>query len=279
MIEFAGSRFGWWLVALSLVFLFSQCTESSLSSSVVTDPSLLQINLLIMRQDGNDVSRSATVEAYVRDRDGKPVANNSIQLKVNGTALRLNQGATNYYGAFPYYELKDSSIRIAGNQDYIVTVVMSNGRTFELGRIRTQPDLTADHLAIPLTHQRNQPLTIQWNNVEPHNYLVNLWHQCLGEGSTSELKIFKIREKKDPHGNVVQEERSVAETDYLNQRLGSGKGNFVLPKSYLEGNDTDVNALGVSVSSTETVKADEPFLPGSTITSQREGLYRIDVTN
>ncbi|RIV21540.1 hypothetical protein DYU11_19255 [Fibrisoma montanum] len=255
------------------------CSNSPLSTEEVTDPSLLQVNFLITRRDGNDIGKSSTIEAYVRDQKGKSVANAAIKLKVNGKALRLNNGSVNYYGAFPFYELRDSSVEVKGNTDYVFTVVMTDGQEHTLGRIRTQPDLTSDRLVIPAKLRRNQALTIQWDGVEQQNFFVSLWKRCLGEGSRSELKIYKIKETTDKWGNVVQEAGSVDEADYLNTPVRSGSGTYAVPLSYLAGPQDDYSALGIAVTSTETVKVDDHFLPGSSITSQREGLYRVEVTN
>lgn len=255
-----------------------RCGNSDLSTGPLTNPAQLQVNIVVHRRVFEDGSFSNFIKGYVKDASGKTIANPAIQLRVNGQALRLNGGSTNYYGAFPYYELvTNSNTAIQSNKIYTFTVVMTDGTEHLLGRIETQPDLDASQLALPAAHSRSQPLLLRWRDIDANNFWLSLWKRWQNETSYNELLVSKISEKKDKWGYTVKEGGSSDQADYITLKIGSGNGSHMIPRSYFEGPQTRFNALSLMLNSTKTVNVSRPFLNGSSLSSERTRLYRIEL--
>ncbi|WP_460978110.1 hypothetical protein [Spirosoma knui] len=256
-----------------------RCSTSSLSTGAVVDPSLLRINVVISRSMSYGGTLTESIEGFIRDKSNKTVANRDIQLKVNGKPLWLNNGSSNYYGAYPYYQLVNSEVAVEADAAYTVTVVLTNGKEYKVGTIETQTELTPGLFSPPIKHSKQQPLSLQWQGLEPHNWFVAQWKKWQGESSVTELKISKSSMLVDPWGHVQYERGSADDADYLSTHIGSGQGTFTIPESYFKGPLQRFNTLDLLVDSEKNVKADDPFLAGSAITSSRRGMYRIAITN
>lgn len=262
---------------LALILLM-RCGTSDRSTGPLTDPAQLQVNVVVHRRVFEDGSFSHFIKGYVKDALGKTIANPAIQLRVNGQALRLNGGSTNYYGAYPYYELATKSdTAIQGNKVYTFTVVMTDSTEHLLGRIETQPDLGTSHLALPAAHSRSQPLLLHWRDVETGNFWLSLWKRWQNETSYHELLVSKISEKQDKWGYPVKEAGSSDQADYITLNIGSGNGSHMIPLSYFEGPQTRFNALSLMLNSTKTIDVGHYFLKGSSLSSERTRLYRIEL--
>jgi hypothetical protein len=262
-----------------LSLLFTGCNTSPLSTGGVVDPSLLRVNVLISRSVSYGGHVNESIEAYIRDKNNKTVANHEIQIKVNGKPLWLNNGSSNYYGAYPYYQLVDSSLEVEADATYTVTVVLTDGKEYSLGTIQTQPELTPASFSPPIKHSKRQPLRLQWQDLEPHNWFVTQWKKWQGERSVTELKIMKSSMLVDKWGSVQYEQGSADEADYLNTTVGSGEGAYTIPESYFEGPLPSFNTLDLFIDSEKNVDADGAFLEGSALTSSRRGIYRVTITD
>lgn len=262
-----------------LSLFFMRCGNSSLSSGAVVDSSQLRVNVNLSRSTDYDGAVTESIEAFIRDTKGTPVANPQIQVKVNGRKLALNKGSSNYYGTYPYYQLGYPPMPLQADTPYEITLVLTDGAVYTLGTIETQPDLTRARFAPPARHTRLQPLTLNWQDLEPHNWLVSRWKRWQGETSTTVLKISKSTRTTDAWKNVVYEGGSPNEADYLTTILKSGAGDYVIPATYFQGPTKAFNTLELLLISEKSLSVGKPFLAGSTISSSRTGLYRIDLTN
>lgn len=269
------TRYCFFVLALTLLMC---CGTSDQSTGPLTDPAQLQVNVVVHRRVFEDGSSSHFIKGYVKDAMGKTIANPAIQLRVNGQALQLNGGSTNYYGAFPYYELvTKSDTVIQSNKMYTFTVVMTDGTEHLLGRIETLADLDASHLALPAAHSRSQPLLLRWRDIESGNSWLSFWKRWQSETSYNELLVSKISERKDKWGHRVKEDGSSNQADYITLIIGSGGGSHMIPLSYFEGPQTRFNALSLMLNSTKTVDVSRPFIKGSSLSSERTRLYRIEL--
>jgi hypothetical protein len=262
---------------LSLALLLMRCGRSDLSMGAVTDPSLLQVNIVVHRRvcyDGN----SSNIKAYLKDQSGNTVVNRAIQIRVNGRPLRLNSGSSNYYGAFPFYELSvgsDESVR--GGETYVFTLILTDGKEYEVGRIQAHPDLTTRQLALPPDHSRKKPLQVNWQGVEPGNYWLALWKRWQGETTHSQMTVSKVNETKNQWGSLIEEDGSADQADYITIDVGTGSGSHLIPVSYLKGPKARFNALSLMLTSIKTIKITESFRAGSDITSEHSTFYRVNV--
>ncbi|GAB2559714.1 hypothetical protein GCM10027190_06940 [Spirosoma areae] len=229
-----------------------------------------------MRPDGEVTER---IEAFIRDENGKPVANPQIRVNVNGKALALNNGSSNYYGAYPHYQLTDPSLPVSPDAPYAVTVVLTDGQAYRLGTIQTQPAITPARFSPPAKHARQQPLTLNWLDLEPHNWLVSRWKSWQGETSVTTLNLAKSNRTTDEWNNVHYDGSSPDQADYLTTAVGSGQGDYTVPVSYFQGPMNPFNTLEVLIASEKSVKVNKPFLDGSALSSSRTSMYRIEVTN
>lgn len=256
-----------------------RCSNSSLSSEAVADPSLLRVNVNISRSKDYDGAVSERVEAFIQDANDKPVANRQILVTVNGKVLQLNNGSSNYYGAYPHYQLAYPSLFTKGDGAYTVTVTLTDGNEYTLGTIQTQSDITPDRFSPPLTHARHQALTLTWHELEPYKGLVSRWKSWQGEEtSTTELKVSKCNRIMDEWNNVQDQPGSMDEADYLMTAVSSGDGAYTIPASYFLGPVNRYNTLDVLIISEKSQIIKKPFLSGSTISCKRTGMYRIKVT-
>ncbi|WP_338874855.1 hypothetical protein WBJ53_04465 [Spirosoma sp. SC4-14] len=266
-------------VFLTLAFLMMRCGRSDLSTGSVTDPALIQVTIEVHRRvcyDGN----SSSIKAFLKDGAGKTIANKAIQIRVNGKPMRLNNGSSNYYGAFPYYELlADSPETVLGGATYAFSMVLTDGNEYNIGRIQTQPDLTSQQILLPPSHSRKQPLAVQWQQVEPGNFWTAFQKRWQGETSHSQLTISKVNEKKDKWGNDIQDESSANEADYLTVEVGRGSDSYTIPITYFQQPLADFNALSLLLTSIRTVKPDGTFRTGSAITSEHSTFYKVKITD
>jgi len=267
------------ILSFPLSLLFIRCGNSLLSSGAVVNPARLRVNVIISRSAGEEGDLNESIQAYIKDDVDKPVANEHIQIKVNGKALRLNNGSSNYYGVYPYYQLTDASLSIEADATYTVTIVLTDGREYSLGTIQTQTDLTPMHFSPPATYSRQQPLTLDWQDLEPNSWLASRWQSWQGETSATELKISKSNRTEDQWNNVQYERGSTEEADYLTASIGSGDGAYTIPTSYFQGPLKSFNTLDILVDSEKRQKANQPFLNGSSLCSRRTGRYRLALTN
>ena len=272
-------QIGLLVLFFSLSLLFMRCGSSSISSAPVTDPSLLRVNVNLSRSTDYDGHITESIEAFIRDAKNKTVANPQVVVKVNGIALALNNGSSNYYGAYPHYQLTDSSLRLDADAEYLVTITLSDGKEYELGTVQTQSALVPSRFTPPAKHSRQQPLTLNWHDLEPHNWLVSHWKSWLGETSQTELSVSKSNRIRDAWGNVQFEGGSPDEADYLKTTIGSGQGTYTLPDSYFRGPLFHFNTLELLLSSEKSLRIKKPFLEGSAISCHRTGMYRIEVTD
>lgn len=256
-----------------------RCENSSLSSSVVADPSLLRVNVILARSIDYDGVVTHSVEAFIRDEADKPVANDRILVKINGQALTLNNGSSNYYGAYPHYQLRDSTLSVEANTAYVFTVVMTDGQEHRLGTIQTLPAVTPALFSPPTHHSRRKPLRLTWHNLEPHNWFVSQWKRWQGETSATTLKIAKVNRIKDLWNNLSNEDGSANKADYLAIPIGAGEGAYTVPQSYFDGPLKRFNALELQIDSEKNQIANKPFREGSVISSVTSTLYRIEVTD
>ncbi|MFD2574246.1 hypothetical protein ACFSUS_26665 [Spirosoma soli] len=256
-----------------------RCSNSSLSTSSVNDPSLLRVNVIISRSTGDGDSLNQTIEAFIRDKSDKTVANPNIQVKVNGKSLRLNNGSSNYYGAYPYYQRIDSSLAVHAETTYTVSVVLTDGSGYTLGTIETQAELIPARFLPPVSHPRKQPLTLHWQDLEPDNWWVASWKRWRGEESVTKLKISKSSRTVDPWRHVQYEGGSTEEADYLSTEVSSGQGAYTIPAAYFQGPTSRFNTLDVMVTSEKVINIDNVFRSGSSISSNRRGFYRIGIVD
>ncbi|GAB4022808.1 hypothetical protein [Spirosoma koreense] len=255
------------------------CHRSDLSTSPVTDPAQLVVNIVVQRHLFTDGHVNNSIQAYLKDAKGRSIANPAIQVKANGQKLRLNNGSSNYYGAFPYYELISSGSAIAGNTTYTFTVVLTDGSEYEMGQIETQPELATDQFPLPAAHVRSQPLGLRWRGIEPGNRLSTLWKRWQHETSKSELLVSKINETKDRWGYLHEETGSTDQADYLTLNVSTGNGSYTIPRTYFEGPQRRFTALGMLLTSTKRTDLSQPFREGSSLTSERVVHYRIDMVD
>lgn len=255
------------------------CTKSNLSNVAVSDPSLLQVNIVIHRRvsyDGNTTS----INAYLKDKAGRTVANQAIQIRINGQALRLNGGSSNYYGAFPYYELPDTALKAVGDANtYTFTMVLADGAEHVIGTCQAQPDPTASQLELPKTHSRRQPLLVQWQGSEMGSWWSQLWRRWQGESTSRQLTISKVQETKDQWGNTIIADGSRNQADYLMVNIGTGQGSQLVPLPYFKGPQAQFNALSLLLRTLKTIRVGHPFRAGSDISSEQSAIYRIDIVD
>lgn len=272
-------RIGLLVLFFSLSLLFMRCGSSSMSSAPVTDPALLRVNVNLSRSTDYDGTVTESIEAFIRDAKDKTVANPQVVVKVNGIALALNNGSSNYYGAYPHYQLNNNSLRLEADAAYLVTITLSDGKEYELGNIQAQSALVPSRFTPPIKHSRQQPLTLSWQDLEPHNWLVSHWKSWLGETSQTELNVSKSNRVRDAWGNVLFEGGSPNEADYLKTAIGSGKGTYTIPIGYFRGPLHPYNTLELLLRSEKSLRIKKPFLEGSVISCNRTGMYRIEVTD
>ncbi len=252
--------------------------DSSLSSAAVVDPSLLRVNVIISRSVDYDGSVTGSVKAFIRDEADKPVVNTSVQINVNGQPLTLHNGLSAYDSPCPQYRLTHSTLSIEADAPYVVTVVLADGQEYTLGTIQTLPAITPAQFLPPTQHSRHQPLTLIWQDLEPHNWFVSQWKRWQGETSATTLKIAKLPWVNDLWNDLQTEQVSTDMVDYLAQPVGAGEDFYTIPVSYLAGPSTRYKGLALQLDSEKNLIVQKPFREGSVISSVNTTIYRIEIT-
>lgn len=276
-IQYPGFQALFFLMGLQL--LFTGCGNSSLSSGPVVDPSQLRVNVNLSYSTNYDGEKHTQLEAFIQDKKGRAVANSQILVKVNGVALRLNNGSSNYYGAYPHYQLIDSSVAITPNGKYAITIILTDGTQYELGVIQTQAAISPTHFLPPAVHSRRQPLTLRWQELDVPNWLVRQWKQWTGEAGKTELKISKVRKSVDQWGNTLFEQSGIQEADFLATTMDTDNGAYTIPVAYLKSASEPFNGLEIVLISDKNQGVNRAFREGSAISSHHSEMFRIDLTD
>lgn len=263
----------------ALLALFLIGCNSSLSTETVTDPAQLQFSITINQRIGYDGGLHQQMEAFLRDKAGKTVANPAVQVRVNGVPFRLNLGSSNYYGVYPHYTLTDSVLWAETVSEYQFTIKLADGNEYPAGQIRRPAIVSSAQLSPPVSHSRTEPLKLPWQNLPADNVLTGLWKRWRGESLITDLKVSKINETKNKWGYTETADGSGDEADYITVPITSAEGSFTVPVTYFRGPQEQFTALSLLLTTTETVKADSRFLAGSTISSTSDALYRIEMLN
>ena len=249
-----------------------------LSSADLADPSQLRVNVIIARSVDYDGIPTGSIEVFIRDEADEPVANESIQVQVNGRPLILNNDSSIYFGAYPHYRLTDSTFIVGAGVSYMVIVVLTDGQAYTLGTIQTLPAITPAQFLPPDRHSRQQALTLTWRQLEPHNWFVNQWKRWQGETSATTLRIAKSKWVNDLWNDLSPEQGSADKADYLAIPIGAGDENYTIPLSYFEGPLAQFNCLDLQIDSEKNLLVTKPFREGSVISSVNTTLYRIEAT-
>lgn len=146
-------------ICLSLIGL--SCS-SPLSDVNVTDPSLLEPQLVVMKSIGTTGNRSVVYTADIYDKNYNLVTLQNGSVKING--FNMNERA-NLFGGEEYYLQGESEVKFAPDGTYKFTLTLSDGSKY-YGTVTSQSkDLT--EFIVPSSQSRTQPIDVSWKDTDP----------------------------------------------------------------------------------------------------------------
>ncbi len=153
-------KFSFALVLLSLIAL--SCS-SPLSDVNITDPSLLEPQLVVTKSIGLTGNRSVVYTADIYDKNFNLVTLQNGSVKING--FNMNERA-NLFGGEEYYLQGESEVKFALDDTYTFTLTLSDGSKY-YGKVTSQSeDLT--EFVVPSSQSRTQPINVSWKNTDPN---------------------------------------------------------------------------------------------------------------
>ncbi|RPI79029.1 MAG: hypothetical protein EHM45_04390 [Desulfobacteraceae bacterium] len=259
-----------------LLCVFTACSLSPLSDKTISDPALLGIHITLQRYqtgytDGN-VYRGSRIQVWLTDIKDKCVFNRHIQMKVNGQKMGLNDNRYLSTDYCPAYSLFDQEMPVMPDSTYTFTIVLSNGREYVVCSIHTQPDITPERFATPVSHSRSKELVLKWNNQQTGSFSSNAWLKMRDLSSSTELMIHKIMETEDTSAFANEKKEF-----HASKIIGSGKGSLTIPASVFNGSSGKVSELSIEFDSVIRGKISEPFLPSSSFQVSQDFSCRIEM--
>lgn len=260
-------------LALIAIAGSSACRGDSAPSSpnTIDDPARLHpeitLTRTIRRHASGTVSRQTSIRAEIRDARGKAI-DSGLDLRVNDVPLPFKVATGNYYDRTPFYERADANVdadaaSVQPQTMYRFSLKLPNGREGEVGRITTFPDPTETDLNLPLTHPRNQPLTVSWRTAPPSTTLVIRRMVETIAGTTL-----------PPTGSTAPPSTA----DIFEQPLNAGAGSFTVPASYFTPPSARATDVIVELTTSTTAGVVAPFREGS-LRAIRESQFIVSLTH
>jgi hypothetical protein len=252
-----------------------------LSSAAVTDPSLLRPEISLTRTirtgPGDAVTKVADIRAVLRDERGTAVENSGIQVLVNGVPMRFVVATGNYYDRSPFYTLADATgDAVTPDTDYAFSLKLTDGRSVEIGRIRTRADLSPSEIDVPRRHSRRQPLALTWHRLEPNGSWYRWYLNWRGIPSSNDLVIRRMIEHAG--GEPAADPATPPESDNIEIPIASGDGAFTVPASYFTPGRGRATATFVELTAKTRSRLGSPF-KGGELVAVRETQFVIDLTD
>jgi hypothetical protein len=256
------------LVSLVAISGSYACTRSPLSSEMIDDFSLLHPDITltrtIRRQASGTVTRQTSIRAVIRDGKGRAIENSGVDVHVNGASLPFKVATGNYYDRTPFYQRADTEGAVVQPSTlYVFSIRLENGREAEVGRIITQPDLTATNLTLPLTHASDQPLAIAWKGIAPGSWFVRRYLQLRGTPASTTLVVRRMVETigAESQASMTQPPGD----DGFQQDVKDGEGVFTVPPTYFNPAGARATDVIVELRSTSAARISSPFSDGSLV--------------
>jgi hypothetical protein len=233
----------------------SGCT-SPLSDTPVTDAAKLQVSVDIKHQETNDGYSFAEIVAVLTDRNGRPVNNPSIKLRVNGKDMPLRVSQDLYYGKHPVYQLAaegEEGLQIEDNTVYSFTMILSDSTARTIGHLKTTPRLLPEQFNFPDSLSRRNGFTLQWHSLP----------------ASTKLLVYRMTEATDSTGSLVlsggpyDPEALKLKTEHSQHT--KAKGSWRIPAAYTHIPNGRVTDLGFVAQVILEGEVKEGLLPGSYI--------------
>lgn len=147
------------LSPLALLLLVGAC-QSPLSDRKLNDLSAMDARIEIFQDLTNKQKNEVTVFLY--DKDGKPIRNKSIKLRVNATNLVYAEKQELYYSTTSKYSASDVPI----DQGYNFRITSSNGKSYFLGSIRPLAENKENNIICDEKGDFDNDLIVSWKSLK-----------------------------------------------------------------------------------------------------------------
>ncbi|MDQ0639993.1 hypothetical protein QF042_003558 [Pedobacter sp. W3I1] len=146
------------LFSLALLLLVIAC-KSPLSEGNLNDLSAIDVRIEISQDLTNKKKNEVTVFLY--DKDGKPIRNKSIKMKVNDTDLVYTERQELYYTTTSKYSASDVPVE----KEYNFQITLSNGKSYFLGRIAPLAESREKDIICDEKGDFDKDFVVSWKNL------------------------------------------------------------------------------------------------------------------
>lgn len=220
----------------SYLLLISSC-RSPLSEGDLSDLSVIDARIEILQDLTDKKKNEVTVLLY--DKDGKPIRNKSIKLKVNDSDLVYREKQELYYTTTSQYSVSDIPVEDA----YNVEIILANGEPNFLGSIKSLAESNGNDIVCDEKGDFNKDHVISWNHLKDINELT-IGKSVLLSTST------KMEQNYDSEPQVVT-------------KIGSSgiyvipKADYITPKSTISIVEVKFSAMKFGTMNKELLKGSE----------------------
>lgn len=151
------------IFASILLSLAGLSCSSPLSDTNVTDPSLLEPVLVVMKSINSSGARSVLYTAGIYDKNLNLVTLQNGSVKIDG--FQMNERA-NLFGGEHYFLQGESEVKFALDSTYTFTITLSDGSKY-YGEVTSQSDDLTEFDA-PSSQSRTQPVNVNWKATDPN---------------------------------------------------------------------------------------------------------------
>ncbi len=227
-------------IILLILFVFSSCDVSTLSSKDTNNINKLKVNIFIQEDNKEDLLQ----QIKVRLTDGKKqIINEKIKISLNGKPLELFVRQGNYYDKHSYYSTDD----LLRSESYYFEIILQDSTKYPLAFLKPLKRSDSAEFNIPKNSYQNKDITLKWKNINTPTKL-EVW------------KLVHLKKNNNEHSGSRHAETKIIET------LNSKSGTYTIPKSFLIDSLTVTDYLKVRINKQEKGLVNSKLLLNSSIT-------------
>lgn len=224
-------------LSFACLLLLGAC-QSPLSEGNVDDLSVIDARIEISQDLTNKKKNEVTVFLY--DKDGKPIRNKSIKMKVNATDLEYREKQELYYTTTSKHSASDVPVE----QEYNFQIALSNGKSYFLGSIRRLAENNENDIICNEKGDFDKDFVISWKNLKDIEE-ISVSKSILLDSSTKTQQYYDYEPA-------------------ITKKIGSS-GVYIIPKSGYITSKSTISSLEIKFNALKFGKMNPQLLKGSEI--------------
>ena len=147
------------------IIMFNSCMEdSSLSDVEITDPSLIEPDINLIRERDNSGRLKSSIIVYLWDKNFDAIELKKGNVSVNGHTMQVEKLVLT---GGPYYTIDTSILKVELDELYTFTIELADGQKYEAS-ITTQ-DIDLYELNLPADYSKLNNMDIIWKGYDIEN--------------------------------------------------------------------------------------------------------------